>query len=444
MREKKSEHLRLTAELGFATKEIADLAARAEKQRTLISALDADLQKKVALASKIRAGLGVGELAEDRLEPAVSYRLAEINKQAGTLATRLAHYREEWEKIAADQKTILEAGADGVCPLCRQKLGDHFGSIEAEFTAQLQALEEKAVADLKRQETLAHEKTGIEALKPILDAFRTIAEKLRQKPVHEEELAGLVAQQKVKAGVQEALAESLAKLGYDEKAFLACERESAEVQKVQLRFIELGKKIGQGEQAKEQLADLTARIAGRGRELAKLAEEIKAAAFDPAGAATLEAAIAATDAALRNEEVSIAGATKDLRFTEEKIAEYKKAAEQIAQLEEAGHGTQRRDRTPETDPIPHRRVRGVPHAGRQEPARRRGEPDHRGDHGRQVRAGAAGRGLQPARPGRGQRLRDRPVQRRRAGRHRGCVTDRPLAVPCRAPPGAREHFPHLR
>jgi DNA repair protein SbcC/Rad50 len=333
MRETKSEHLRLTVELGFATKEIADLAARAEKQRTLISALDADVQKKADHASKIRTGLGVGELAEDRLEPAVSYRLAEINKQTGTLATRLAHYREEREKIAADQKTILDAGADGVCPLCRQKLGDHFGSIEAEFSSQLQALEEKAVDDLKRQETLAHEKVAIEALKPVLDGFRTIAEKLRQRPVHEEELACLVAQQKAKAGVQKALTESLAKIGYDEKAFLACERESAEVQKVQLRFIELGKKIGQGEQAKEQLADLTARIAGRGRELAKLAEEIKAAAFDPAGAATLEAAIAATDAALRNEEVAIAGATKDLRFTEEKIAEYKKAAEQIAQLE---------------------------------------------------------------------------------------------------------------
>ncbi|MGD0534132.1 MAG: SMC family ATPase [Methanoregula sp.] len=333
MREKKSEHLRLTAELGFGAKEIADLAARAGKQRSLISVLDADLQKKAALASKIRAGLGIGDLTEDRLEPAVSYRLAEINKQAGTLATRLAHHEEEREKIAADSKTILDAGADGICPLCRQRLGDHFGSIEAEFSAQLQALEEKAVGDLKRQETLAHEKAGIEALKPALDAFRTIAEKLRQKPVYEEELAGLVAQQKAKADGQKALTESLAKLGYDEKAFLACERESAEVQKVQLRFIELGKKIGQGQQAQEQLAGLTAKIAGRGRELTKLAEEIRAAAFDPAEAATLEAAIAATDAALRNEDVFIAGAKKDLRFTEEKIAEYKKAAEQIARLE---------------------------------------------------------------------------------------------------------------
>jgi hypothetical protein len=40
-----------------------------------------------------------------------------------------------------------------------------------------------------------------------------------------------------------------------------------------------------------------------------------------------------TDAALRNEYVLIAGAGKDLRFTEEKIAAYKKAEAQIASLQ---------------------------------------------------------------------------------------------------------------
>jgi exonuclease SbcC len=333
LREKKSEYLRLTAELGFATQEIADLVARAEKQRALISALDADLQEKAGLIKQVRAGIGAGEIAENRLESAVSYRLAEINRQSGTLATRLEHYREEREKIAADVTTIRGAGADGVCPLCRQKLGDHFGSIEAEFNAQLQALEEKAVADFERQEKLAQEKTGIEALKPALDALRTITEKLRQKPVYEEELSGLEAKRKVKADGQKALADSLEKLGYDENVFLACEREEGEARKVQIRFIELGKKIGQGQQVKEQLAGITAKIAGRGHELTKLAEEIKAAAFDPAEAAQLEAAVAEADAALRNEEVLIAGATKDLRFTEEKIAEYKRVAEQIILLE---------------------------------------------------------------------------------------------------------------
>jgi exonuclease SbcC len=92
---------------------------------------------------------------------------------------------------------------------------------------------------------------------------------------------------------------------------------------------------------KQHLAEITAKIAGRTTDLAKLAGEITAAAYDPAEATKLEAAVSETDAALRNEEVVIATATRDLRFTEEKIAEYKKAAEQIAQLEK--HATELRD-----------------------------------------------------------------------------------------------------
>ena len=333
LREKKNEHLRLGAELGFAEREIADLMIRADKQRAQIKALDIDVQKKTEFISRIRAGLGAGDIAEDRLETAVSERLAEINKLAGTLAARLSQYTEERGKIAADQKTISEAGVEGVCPLCRQKLGEHFGSIEAEFNAKLQDLEAKAVADLERQENLQKEKAGIESLKPVLASVRTLEAKLRQKPEYEQELDSLTARQKKKEDEEHKIRNALAGLAYNEEAFTACEQESAAVRKVQLRFIELGKKIGQGQMAKQHLAELTIRIAGRTAGLKKLVEEISAAAFDPAEAAKLEATVAETDAALRNEEVVIASTTKDLRFTEEKIAEYKKAQEQIAALQ---------------------------------------------------------------------------------------------------------------
>jgi exonuclease SbcC len=334
-REKKAEHLRLTSELGFATKEIADLTIRAEKQRMLIRGLDGDAEKRAGLIANVSAGLAAGPgIADDWLEGTLSYRLAEIHQRTGTLAAQQARYKEEREKILADKKTIQAAGADGTCPLCRQKLGEHFGSLDAEFDAKLQELAEKAVADLERQEKLGKERTLIDALKPALDQVRTLAEKCRQKPLYEEDLAGLVTKHAKRTAEQQAIAESIAKLGYNEAACQACEREAAEVQKMQLRFTELGRKIGQGIMAKKQLADLTGKIAERNAELAKLAEEIKAAAFDPAEATKAEVAVAATDAVLRNEDVIIANATKDLHFTEEKIADYKKAAEQITHLKQ--------------------------------------------------------------------------------------------------------------
>lgn len=330
LREKRAEYLRLNAELGFATKELADLGARAGKQKAAIAGFEEDLRKKAELVARVRTGLGTQqEIAEDRLEQAVSFRIAEINKRSGTLGAQLERYREEREKILTDQKTIHAAGADGVCPLCRQKLGDHFGNLDAEFNAKLQELESKAIADLERQEKLRKDQAAIEALRPPLDAIRTLAEKLRQRPVYEAELAELDAKQKKKAEEQQAIGDSLAKLDYNDEAYEACERETTAIQKIQMRAIELEKKIGQGVLNRQHLAELTAMIAGRDAELAKLTGQIKAVAFDPAEIARLEQAMADTDAGLRNEDVAIAHATRDLAFTEEKIADHKKAAEQI-------------------------------------------------------------------------------------------------------------------
>jgi DNA repair exonuclease SbcCD ATPase subunit len=334
LQQKKGEHLRLTGELGFASREIADLATRAEKQRALIKGLETDAVKKAELAAKVRAGLGAAqEIAEDRLETAVSYRLAEINQRTGTLSARQKHYKEEREKILADQKTIRDAGADGTCPLCRQKLGSHFGSLDAEFTQKLQELNDTSVADLEKQEKLGKEKTTIESLKPLLSQIRTLSEKLRQKPACEAELAELEAKHAKKIHEQKAISSTLAQLAYNEEEYLACERETKRVQSVQLRFIDLGKKIGQGIMVKQQLAELTGRIASRNSGLASLSEEILAAAFNKEEVTEREKALAATDSALRNEDVLIAGAQRDLHFTQEKIADYKKGKEQIASLQ---------------------------------------------------------------------------------------------------------------
>jgi len=333
LREKKAEYIRLSAERGFATREMVDLAARAEKQQALITGLDTDAAKKAELIAHVRVGLGIApDIAEDRLEGSVSYRLAEINQRTGTLATQQTHCKEEREKILADQKTIRDAGADGTCPLCRQKLGSHFGSLDAEFTQKLQELANKSVADLEKQEKLGKEKTSIESLKPFLSKIRTLSEKLRQKPVYESELADLEAQHTKKTHEHQVINATIATLTYNEEEFLACERETAKVQNVQLRFIELGKKIGQGTMVKKHLAELTLRITSRKTELTSLSKEITSAAFNPDEIANLETVIRETDSALRNEDVVIAGARKDLLFTEEKIADYKKTQDHIAIL----------------------------------------------------------------------------------------------------------------
>ncbi len=331
---KKAEHARLFGELGFIRREIADLATRMERHKALLHNLENDGAEKEKLCTTIRGCIGAGpEIADDRLQTAVNFRLQELIKRISTLAAKQEQYHQEREKLKKDQETIRKAGADGVCPLCRQKLGDHIGNLDAEFSEKLAEIEKNAIADLAKQEQLENEKAAIEDLVPSLEALRTIAERLKLRVGYENELADLRQKYDRKVQEQTALAGSIERLGYDDAACKACETQAAAVQKVQARFTELGKKIGQTATMKQQRTDLLAKIAGRNADLAKLDREISASAFDPAEAARLEAHIADTDTALRNEDVLIAGATKDLRFAEEKIAEYKRAAVHIAALQ---------------------------------------------------------------------------------------------------------------
>nr|WP_320160459.1 SMC family ATPase [uncultured Methanoregula sp.] len=330
LQKKKAEHARLTGELGFIRREIADLAAREEKQKALLATLDADVTEQAKLCATVRACIGTGqEIANDRLDSAVSYRLNEIMKRIGTLTAQQERYREEREKLRTDLETLRKAGSDGICPLCRQKLGEHLGSLDAEFSAKLLELETKAVTDLEKQERLEKEKKAIEAIIPSLEILRTIAGRLKLRIGYEAELLELRQKFAQKTEEQHALAKALEKIGYDDTACKTCELEAANVQKVQLRFIELGKKIGQAATWKQQKAELATRIAGRNTSLAALEKEIARAVFDPEATAKIAKSLAETDTGLRNEEVVIAGATKDLRFTEEKIADYKRAREQI-------------------------------------------------------------------------------------------------------------------
>jgi len=334
LRQQKAEYTRLAGERGFAEREIADLLTRINRQKGLIIGLDHDVQEQTRLTAIVRESIGAGPAtADDRLEGAVSFRLAEIHKRIGTIASQLERYDEERKKLQADRETIRAAGADGICPLCQQKLGDHFGSLDAEFSRREHEIAGKAVADLEKQDRLEEEKVRIEALRQVLDPIRTITSRLKRRPEYEAELKDLV--QKYDGRVRElhAITAAIANLGYDDAACTACEQETAAVQKVQLRFIELGRKIGEAGTVRQQLAELVKAIARRQDAIAKLEQEIEASAFDPEKTSRVEKALAMCGDALRDVEVAIANAARDRQFAEEKIAEYRRTEAEIATLQ---------------------------------------------------------------------------------------------------------------
>jgi len=323
-----------TKEIDFVRREIDGLEDRIAKQQTAIASLDKDAGEMDEHIAAVRSGLGAGpEISDDRLDGAVNFKLAEIQKRAGTLAAQQARYREERAKLQTDQETIRNAGKDGICPLCRQKLGEHFGSLDAEFSTKMQELTDNAILDLEQQENLEKERKKIEALRPELSTIRNLAAHLKMREQYDKNLADLRAIKERKEADRQELERSRARLGFDEASYSTAQKEEATVRAVQTRFTELGKKIGQAGALKHQRDDLQSRIQRRTEEIRKLDSEIAASAYDPEEASRIESALKNADTAIRNEDVAIEGAKKDKKFAEEKIAEFDRTRKEIDALQ---------------------------------------------------------------------------------------------------------------
>ena len=147
-----------------------------------------------------------------------------------------------------------------------------------------------------------------------------------------QEIENLAGQRKKKEQEEHRLRNALMVVMFNPDDYAACEKEDSELQAAQLRFIALGKKIGQGIMAQQHRDTLLETIARREEELETIGRAITAAAFDPEDAAKTERAIADTDAALRDAGVRVANAAKDKTFAEEKIAEFRRGEEQVESL----------------------------------------------------------------------------------------------------------------
>jgi exonuclease SbcC len=334
LRKLKSESEHVWTEIRHAGQVCADLSSRAEKTRAKISRLDTDAARSASLIAGVRQKLAIGaDVPDTGLEQAVSSREAGILHTIGTLAARQDRLAAERRKLLADWKTIQEAGADGVCPLCRQTLGSHYAEIEQEFSTRKQAIEGEAVQVGKEQERITSEKVLIGSQKPVLFEIRTLTERLKMRDTHDAELRELLSSLQAKEQVQKSLSEKLAVLRYDEAAYIRAEKEVSELEKLQAWFIDLGKKIAQGTVYRKQLSDLEVQVAQKQADADRLKTEISQSSFDPAKGAAIEKARAEIDSAIRATETRIATTAKDLDHAEEKIAEHKKAGERIAELE---------------------------------------------------------------------------------------------------------------
>ena len=339
LRKEKSEFEKLKSEQGFAERESNNLKGSIERIRAKIELLDKDAARLASLRKGVRSLLALGpEIPESDLEQAALSREAEVLHSIGTLTARLNHLVDERKKLVSDWNIIEEAGSDGVCPLCRQTLGTHYGQIAEEFSSRLTTIEQEALQVCDEQERLKAERDRIGQQKPAFHEIRSISERLKSRDSLEMDLRELLLQLQEKEEEQKSLAARIRELGYDEAAFIRADTEVKELEQVHTRSIEIGKKIAHGAAQKKQLSELENSILEKEDDVGRLKASIEGSDFDPEVGRGLEQVLGGIDSDIRAAGAEIAGTRERLENTKEKIERHKKDEAAIEELKSRKNG----------------------------------------------------------------------------------------------------------
>jgi len=335
LRNRKSVFDSLKAEILVAGRDCNELTTRIDRTRSKLTTLDDEAAQRQSLINSIRNALSLAPgIPDTDIEQLITSREAELQHTLGTLSARRNQLASEQKKLQADRDTLQNAGADGVCPLCRQKLGDHYTGIEQEFASRLeQILNEEAKVGGFQERTTA-EKQRIHTQKPALGTIRSLTVKLTQREPVEAELAELYSQLRTKHLAHQALEQKIKDLGFDEAVYIRADTEVSGLEKIHARYNDLREKLAQGSVFKKQVADLTEQVTQKHADYARLKADIDRSSFDVKQGVAIEQARREIENALNTTATEIARTSERLRHTEEKIAECKKTETQIAALQQ--------------------------------------------------------------------------------------------------------------
>jgi exonuclease SbcC len=331
VRKQAFEHLK--TEVQYAGRDCSDLRNRGEKTRMQIAALERDAARMATLGADIRKALSLGaDVPVQEIEQAVAARENEILHATATCSSRLKHLGEERNKLLADYRVIQNAGVNGICPLCHQRLGSHFFSIGQEFESRLAVIDDQAVLVRKEQEQITLEKDRIGSIKPALGGIRTLIERLKARETLLAELEDLNSQLKAKEKALRDGEHRMEELGFDEAIYARAEKEITDLEKLQVRYNDLREKIARSSEINRQVADLGIQITQKQADRVSIQADIDRASFDPQHGVAIEKARKETETAVTVTATEIARTTERLHHAEEKIKEFKLFGVRIKEL----------------------------------------------------------------------------------------------------------------
>ncbi len=334
LRKLKAEHDQAKTGIQSAERECLETKKRAELVKARIASIDKDAEKRAALIARVRNALDIGaETGDYDLEHHVAGLSERVSHEIGTFFAQLKNLESSKKKLLADWDIIRKAGAEGTCPLCRQKLGSHYGSIEEEFRGQVQQIDHETLQVSGMQVRATKSRDAISAQKPALSEIRSLTEKLTMRVSFEAELKDVLTQLRTKEAGCTALEQKIRDLRFEEEAFTRTEREVADLEKVQNRFNDVREELAKVDALKKQATDLEEQITRKQADIDGISAGIERSSFDPHKSGMLERARAEIDTEVREIAEKTTLTTERMKYANEKIAEYRRTEAQVKELQ---------------------------------------------------------------------------------------------------------------
>jgi exonuclease SbcC len=333
LRKLKAEHDQTKPLVQSAERECSETKKRVELSKTRIALLDQDAGKRVVLIAGVRKTLMIGpEITDDRLEQHVAVLNEESTHGIGMVSAQLKRLADEKRKVLSDWDTIQRTGSEGICPLCRQKLGSHYPEIKEEFTSQVQRTDNEISALTEKQKKVTLAKNTLSSQGPVLSEIRTLTEKLKMRVSLEAELKDLLCVLQTHEAACNALVQKIRDLRFEEEVYAKAEQEVAGLEKMQNRFNDLRGELAKVDILKKQVVDLEGQIARKHSEIEQVFSEIGRSLFDPKKGEMLERSRTDIETAIQSTMGETTKITERLIHTSEKIEEFKHIGARIKVL----------------------------------------------------------------------------------------------------------------
>lgn len=243
-------------------------AERRDKLDTQLAGLVQAEQDLDELQAAVRKELGFDEDAH--FDTMIAEFQQSVTERVTTLNTRITANEEAREKIKTNLETVRRAGPEGTCPICFQRLGNHFADVEREYLARIDdAIAEHGEMDQALDAAL-QDTHKIPDLKPTLDMIRQLRislgyRELLEKEREESKTNGIEASRKIIALIEEFNA-----VGYKEEDHLACKQRLVELETAQKKHTDLMKQDAMRVGLKAQIAELNSQVTTKSVALAEV------------------------------------------------------------------------------------------------------------------------------------------------------------------------------